>query len=137
LYLFCQYFMEVNKYVHLFQRKWQCQIYFQKILPIPSVQKWPLQGCRAFLSKVMDYFSFRLIFFKINRRDLNNNEPEKWFVENLAKNWLLADRNGWRRCRSRHTRLWQGRWRRLGSWRWLDNGSEKREERYLIPLHNL
>jgi hypothetical protein len=32
-------------------------------MPIPSVQKWPLQGCRAFLSKVMYDFSFRLIFF--------------------------------------------------------------------------
>jgi hypothetical protein len=27
-----------------------------------SIQKWPLQGCRAFLSKVMDDFSFRIIF---------------------------------------------------------------------------
>ena len=70
----------------MFQRKWQCQIYFQKILPIPSVEKWPFQGCRAFFGKVMDDFSFRLIFSKIS----NSYEPEKIRRKNW-QNWFLGD----------------------------------------------
>jgi hypothetical protein len=108
---------------------WKCD--FLIFLQISTVQKWPLQGRRAFLSKVKDDFSFRLIFFKINCRDVNNNEPEKWFVENLAKNWpwpieMVGDDVSL--VRDLDDVDDEG-----VAWQWI----WKREERYLIPLHNL
>ncbi len=51
---------------------WYLYIFFQYL----SIQICYLKGLRAFLSKVKDDFSFRLIFFKINFKIFNSNEPE-------------------------------------------------------------
>ncbi len=86
------------------KRKWQCQIYFQKILPIPSVQIWYYLPSNCILSKVMDDFSFRLIFFKkiVGIKRI-------WTVMNLEmirRKKLIdsASADWWRQCRVRHTR---------------------------------
>jgi hypothetical protein len=85
-------------------------IYFLENCQYLSVQKWYNSLSNCILSIVRYVFSFRLIFFNkivrfltvMNLKTIRIVEKKNW------QNWLLADRNGCRRGRSRHTRFDEG-----------------------------